>query len=114
MLASKACTTCSIHTIDTPLRLRRQSPRQFEPLAVEQSETAGQPIGLARKAAALQDRHAACIGLALAPAAAECRRDHEIFERAHAGKRLRDLKRAADAERAALRRRQSGDIASAM
>ena len=64
-----------------------------------------------QKTAAFKDRHAAFVSVALAPAAAECRRDHEIFEHAHAGKRLRNLKRTADAQRAALRRRQAGDVA---
>jgi len=56
-------------------------------------------------------RDATVIGLAFAPAGAECRRDDEIFEHAHPGKRLRDLKRAADAEGAAPGRRQCCDIA---
>jgi len=72
MLASKACTICSIQTIETPL---------------------------------------AFVSIALAPAAAECRRDNQIFENAHAAEWLRNLKRAANAERAALRRRHCGDVA---
>jgi hypothetical protein len=67
--------------------------------------------GFAGKAAELEDRHTAFVSVALVPAAAECRRDKEIFEHAHAGKRLRNLKRAADAERAALCGRQMRDVA---
>ena len=126
MLASKACTTCSIQTIETPLRLTSRDqldqrvafalgqsagdfveqehariggerPRQLQPLAVEQRQAAGAAVGFAGKPAAFENIHAALIGVALAPAAAERGGDDEILEHAHAAERQRDLKRAADA-----------------
>src|SRR5215469_9292239 len=93
------------------LRIGRQRARQFQPLAIEQSETAGQPVGFAGKPAAGQDRHAALVSIALASPAAERRSDDKIFEHAHAGKRLRNLERTPDTERTALRRRQVRDVA---
>ena len=43
-------------------------------------------------------------------AAAECRRDHQIFKHGHAAERLRDLKRAGDAQAAAPLRREARDV----
>src|SRR6202007_2777750 len=85
--------------------------RVCERFAFEQGERAGQSVRFAQKTAALKDRHAAFVSVALVPAAAECRRDNEIFEHAHARKRLWNLERASDAERAALRWRQARDVA---
>ena len=90
--------------------LARQGPRQFEALAVEQGEASCRPVGFAGKAAAFENRHAAFICIVLAAAAAERRGDDEIFENAHAAKRLRNLKRAPDTDAATLRRRQRCDV----
>src|SRR5262249_54136153 len=53
---------------------------------------------------------AAPIDVALAAAAAERRRHDQVLEHGHAVERLRNLKRAADAQAAAPFRRQMGDV----
>ena len=134
--AMSACTTCSIQMIETPLRrmlrirstsaahscsvrppatssrsssarLRRQRAGEFEPLAVEQREPAGRPVGLVGEAALLEQLDAARIDVALAAAAAERRRHDQVLEHGHAVERLRNLERAADAHAAAPFRRQA-------
>src|SRR5262249_39658322 len=91
-------------------RLGRERARELEPLAVEQRERAGAPVGLVGEPAAADQLDAAGIDLALAVAAAERGRHHEILEHGHAAERLRDLERAADAEAAAALRREAGDV----
>jgi hypothetical protein len=91
-------------------RLRGERARQLEPLAVEEREAAGGPIGLGREAALLDELDAARIDVALAAAAAEGRRHDQVLEHGHAVERLRNLKRAADAQAAAAFRRQMGDV----
>src|SRR5262245_27940709 len=91
-------------------RLRGECARELEPLAVEQREAAGGPIRLGREAALLDELDAAPIDVALAAAAAERRRHDQVLEHGHAVERLRNLKRAADAQATAPFRRQMGDV----
>src|SRR5262249_21891510 len=91
-------------------RLRGERARQLEPLAIEEREAAGGPMGLDCEAALLDELDAAPIDIALAAAAAECRRYHQVLEHGHAVERLRNLKRAADSQPAAPFRRQVGDV----
>ncbi len=136
---ASACTTCSIQTIETPLcahladqldqrvtfalgqpagdfieqqhrGIGGERAGEFEPLAVEQRQTARRPIGFVGKSAAFENVHAARIGVVLAAAAAERRGDDEIFEHAHAAERQRNLKRPPDAHGAAPRRRHAGNV----
>ncbi len=58
----------------------------------------------------LEQLDALRIDVALAPAAAERRRHHQVLEHGHAAERLRDLERAADAHPAAPLRRQPRDV----
>ena len=58
----------------------------------------------------LQQFDALRIDLALAPAASERRRHHQVLENGHAVERLRDLEGAADAHPAAPFRRQPRDV----
>src|SRR5207247_6127215 len=77
-------------------RLRGERARELEPLAVEEREAAGRPIGLGREAALLDELDAAPIDIALAATATERRRHDQVLEHGHAVERLRNLKRAAD------------------
>jgi hypothetical protein len=89
-----------------------EGARELEPLAVEQREAARRPVRLVGEAALLEQLDATRIDLALAPAAAERRRHHQVLEHGHGVERLRDLKGAADAHAAAPLRRQPRDIGS--
>ena len=91
-------------------RLGRERARELEPLAVEKRERAGAPVRLVGEPATADELDAAGVDLALAAAAAERRRHHEILEHGHAAERLRDLERAADAEAAAALRRKASDV----
>ena len=91
-------------------RLRRQRARELEPLAVEQRERARGTVRLVGERALLEQLDAARIDLALAMAAAERRRHHQVLEHGHAVERLRNLERAADAHAAAAFRRQPRDV----
>src|SRR5262249_47430749 len=68
------------------------------------------PIRLGREPALLDELDAAPIDVALATAAAERRRHDQVLELSHAVERLRNLKRAADAQATAPFRRQMGDV----
>ena len=138
-MAISACTTCSIQMIETPVapdipdqrdqreafvlgqaagdlveqehaRLGGERARELEPLAVEQRQRAGRPVRLVGERALLEQLDAARIDIALAVAAAERRRHHQVLEHGHAVERLRDLERAADAQAAAALRRQPRDV----
>src|SRR5262249_58319523 len=60
-------------------RLRSERARQLEPLAVEEREAAGGPIGLGCEATLLDELDAARIDVALAAAAAGRRRHHQVL-----------------------------------
>src|SRR5262249_8310193 len=91
-------------------RLRGERARQLEPLAVEEREAAGGPIGLGREAALFDKLDAARIDVALAAAPPRRPPPPPGLQTGHARGRLRNLKRATDAQATAPFRRQTGDV----
>jgi hypothetical protein len=91
-------------------RVGAERARKFEPFAVEQAEGLGAPVGEWQHAAE-RDRfdRAPMRGFAT-QSAAMGRGDEHVFEHRHAVERLRNLMGAHDAQPAALRRRQAGDV----
>ena len=83
---------------------------KLQALAIEQRQRAGAAVGLVGEAAALEQSGAAGVDLALAPAAAEGRGDHEILEHRHAAERLRHLERARQPHAAAVLGFHAGDV----
>ena len=83
---------------------------EFQALAVEQRQAAGAAVGLVGEPAALEQPGAAGIDVALAPAAAEGRGDHEVLEHGHAAERLRNLERARQPHAAAMLGLHAGDV----
>ena len=86
-------------------RLGRQRARELQPLAVEQAERFGGPVGDAGHAAQLERRDGALIGLVAAEIGAMRGGDEDVLERRHAAERLWNLVRAHQPEPAALRGR---------
>ncbi len=88
----------------------RQRACEFQPLAIEQREAAGAKVGLVGQRAAIEQFRAAVVDRGLAFAGSECRRHHNVLEHGHAGKRLRDLERAREAQAAAALGRSLRDV----
>ena len=79
-----------------------QSPGQFEPLAVEQRERAGEDVDLLVQTGDLEDVDAVLVGGPLRHVAAVSGPYQDVLEHGHARERLGDLERAADARAAPL------------
>ena len=84
-------------------RVGRERARELEPLAVEQAERLGGPVGPVAETAELERVDAALVCRHPPPPAARRRADEGVLEHRHPAERPRHLVRPADAEPAALR-----------
>ena len=91
-------------------RFCRQCARQLEALAIEQRQSAGRSVRLARQAAAFEQIRAAIVDGGFALVGPERGGHDDIFEDGHPRERLRDLERARQALSATPFRRQPGDV----
>ncbi|MCY1305955.1 hypothetical protein D9M70_557870 [compost metagenome] len=88
-------------------------PCQFQPLALQKGEAAGQYIRLLEQAGVHQDFGAAVTGFRLAPPRAKTARDEQVLKDCQLFEGLRDLEGPPHARKTARHRRRSGDIHAA-
>ena len=93
------------------LRAGGDRPRHLEALPLEEGQGAGKDIRLGGEPGQLGDLERSPISITLGHAATEGGADHDVLEHGHAGEGVRDLKRSRNAEPAARRGAQAGDIA---
>ena len=91
-------------------RAGRQRPGEFQPLALQQGQRAGQRVRLGREAGPFQHLDAVIVGRGFRLAGAERPADQQVLEHGHPAEGVRDLVRATDPGSASEVGRQAGDV----